>query len=166
MLVKAKEQARTTTGKLLSPDRAKMGLDSDLLIGQLGVVLKAAEAREQERVWLKNALSGEADDNRLVDAAVGALNIYKRRGVDTASPSTVQRRPNRLRFVMHVSSLMARFNALDRHLDRMVASTVLISWNRSSVCITTLLTASSDTTHCAPRCSIGSVQLTSTVNCH
>ncbi len=34
MLAKAKEQARTTTGKLLSPDRAEMGSDSSLYGGE------------------------------------------------------------------------------------------------------------------------------------
>ncbi len=50
-------------------------------VSQLRVVLESAEARERERVWLKNQTFGELDDNKLVDGATGEKSIFKRRYV-------------------------------------------------------------------------------------
>ena len=49
-------------------------------VTQLRVVLEGLEAKEKERVWVKNQNQGELDDNKLVDGFTGERNIYKRRG--------------------------------------------------------------------------------------
>ena len=78
-------------------------------ITQLRVVLQAVEAKEKERVWLHGKTSGEMDDTRLVDLAIGEKNVYKKRGQKEES-RLVQRLPKRLSFVVDVSGSMAYFN--------------------------------------------------------
>ena len=112
-------------------------------IAQLRVVLEGVEAREKERVWVKNQIQvnnslsthhhthhcvsqGELDDNRLVDGATGEKNIFKKRGNTDPLFGGAQKKPKRLRFVMDVSSSMNRFNGSDRRLDRMAARTLMI----------------------------------------
>ena len=92
---------------------------------QLRVVLLGAEARERERVWLKGKVSGELDDARLVDGALGERNVYKRRGESTAAASARQKDPKRIVFVVDVSSSMSNFNA-DERLDRLCATTLML----------------------------------------
>ena len=95
-------------------------------VGQLRVILEGLEAREKERVWLKNMNQGELDDNKLVDGATGERNIYKKRGQHEPLFGHNQRLPKQLRFVMDVSSSMGRFNGSDRRLDRMAACSIMI----------------------------------------
>jgi hypothetical protein len=49
-------------------------------VTQLRVILEGIEAKEKERVWIKNQNQGELDDNKLVDGATGERNIFKKRG--------------------------------------------------------------------------------------
>lgn len=49
-------------------------------VATLRVMLEGMEATEKERVWVKNQIQGEFDDNKLVDGALGERNVYKRRG--------------------------------------------------------------------------------------
>ena len=49
-------------------------------VNTLRVMLEGMEATEKERVWVKNQIQGEFDDNKLVDGALGERNVYKRRG--------------------------------------------------------------------------------------
>ena len=95
-------------------------------IAQLRVILEGVEAREKERVWVKNQIQGELDDNRLVDGATGEKAIFKRRGNADPLFGGIQKKPKRIRFVMDVSSSMNRFNGADRRLDRMAATTLMI----------------------------------------
>jgi len=92
---------------------------------QLRVVLEGAEAREKERVWLKNQTQGELDDARLVDGIVGETNIFKRRGDEDPLFGRIQRLPKRLIFLVDVSSSMAKRNG-DRRLDRLCAATIML----------------------------------------
>jgi len=75
---------------------------------------------------VKNQMNGELDDDRLVDEAAGEKNVYKLRGVYDPLFGGIQKKPKRLRFVMDVSCSMGRFNGMDRRLDRMAATTVMI----------------------------------------
>ena len=93
-------------------------------ITQLRVVLQAVEAKEKERVWLRGKTSGEMDDTRLVDLAIGEKNVYKKRGQKEES-RLVQRLPKRLSFVVDVSGSMAYFNS-DLRLDRLCATVVML----------------------------------------
>ena len=47
-------------------------------VGQLRVILEGIEAKEKERVWIKNQNQGELDDQKLVDGFTGERNIFKR----------------------------------------------------------------------------------------
>lgn len=95
-------------------------------ISQLRVILESVEAKERERIWIKLQNQGELDENRLVDGATGERNIYKKRGNHDPLFGAIQKKPKRLRFVVDVSTSMARFNAGDRRLDRMAATVVMI----------------------------------------
>ena len=66
---------------------------------------------------MRNQNAGELDDTRLVDGATGERNIYKRRGNNDAMFGSVQKLPKRLRFLMDVSSSMARFNGTGERKD-------------------------------------------------
>ena len=114
------------------------------------VSTQGLEAKEKERVWVRNQNAGELDDTKLVDGATGERNIFKKRGNNNPMFGNIQSHPKRkshtssasaetflvlpmyvrdhtgLRFVMDVSSSMSRFNGSDRRLDRMCASTVMI----------------------------------------
>jgi hypothetical protein len=128
--------ARAASEKRLDPAQNKVGLDADAYrrlfdavaneISQLRVILEGAEARERERTWVKHQVQGELDDNRLVDGATGERAVFKRRGNEDPLFGAPQKKPKRLRFVMDVSSSMARFNGADRRLDRMAATTVMV----------------------------------------
>lgn len=95
-------------------------------VEQLRVILQGVEARAQEREFLKQQAYGELDDARLVDAAAGDRNIYRRRGDKPPDPGAPQARPKRLRFVLDVSGSMYRFNSEDRRLERCCQMAVLL----------------------------------------
>jgi MoxR-like ATPase len=95
-------------------------------IQQLRVIIEQTEARERERVWLKNQNFGELDENRLIDGLVGDSNIYKHRGLNPNVFGLIQKKPKKIQFVMDVSSSMGRFNSRDRRLDRTIACTIMI----------------------------------------
>lgn len=97
-----------------------------LEVSQLRVVLEGAEAKERERIWLKNLPYGELDDNKLLDGATGEKNIFKRRGIQPPMHGLVQKKPKRLRFVIDLSQSMALFNANDRRLDRTAATVLML----------------------------------------
>lgn len=95
-------------------------------VAQLRVILESAEAKEKERVWLKNQTTGELDDNKLIDGATGEVAIFKRRGIEPPTFGMTQRLPKRLRFCMDISQSMALFNSNDRRLDRTAATTLML----------------------------------------
>ena len=77
-------------------------------IARLRAVFESATAREKERMWLRNQVVGELDDNKLVDGVTGERNVFKRRGeLADAAPNQL---PTRLEFVLDVSGSMYRFN--------------------------------------------------------
>jgi hypothetical protein len=95
-------------------------------IVQLKGVLEAAEAKQRERQWLKNQLSGDIDDQRLVDGITGDGRIFKRRGTPDKKHGLIQSKPKRLAFLIDCSASMARMNTWDGRLDRMAACAALI----------------------------------------
>ena len=133
----ALRSAREIVAKTSSGARAKLDMDEmeedtyeelyasvENEISQLRVILEAVEAKERERVWLRGKTSGEMDDSRLADLAIGEKNVYKKRGKKEES-SLVQRLPKRLSFVVDVSGSMAYFNS-DLRLDRLCATVVML----------------------------------------
>lgn len=84
------------------------------------IVLESQEARERERVWLKQQTHGELDDARLVDGITGARAIYMRRGEpDPGGFQGEQKLPKRMSFMLDISGSMFAFNRIDRRLDRL-----------------------------------------------
>jgi hypothetical protein len=94
-------------------------------VNLLRVVLQGAEAKERERVWHKGQTSGDLDDGRLVDGAIGESNVFKRRGPDDAAFRLNPRLPKRLQFVVDCSSSMSAFNG-DQRLDRLCAVVLMV----------------------------------------
>ena len=128
--------SRRAVSKQLNAENNSVGLDENVYkklyeavaseILQLRLILESAEARERERVWIKNQTQGELDDNRLIDGATGEKTIFKKRGNEDFLFGGIQKKPKRIRFVMDVSASMSRFNSSDRRLDRLAATTCMI----------------------------------------
>eukprot|EP01119_Soliformovum_irregulare_P011942 TRINITY_DN3062_c0_g1_i3.p1 TRINITY_DN3062_c0_g1~~TRINITY_DN3062_c0_g1_i3.p1 ORF type:complete len:1359 (+),score=391.60 TRINITY_DN3062_c0_g1_i3:331-4077(+) len=92
---------------------------------QLRVILQGLEAKEKERVWMKNQTSGDLDDSKLIEGLTGEKNIYRKRGQD-ASGFGNQQKKKMIRFVLDVSGSMYRFNSYDHRLERMLQIALLI----------------------------------------
>jgi len=89
-------------------------------VAEMRVVLEAHEARERERVWLKQQTHGELDDTRLVDGITGSRNVYMRRGEPDASAfHGEQKLPKRVMFMLDISGSMYTFNRLDGRMRRL-----------------------------------------------
>ncbi|RUS15547.1 hypothetical protein BC937DRAFT_92326 [Endogone sp. FLAS-F59071] len=94
-------------------------------IRELRVVLESIEAKNKERVWLKNQVSGDLDDTRIIEGLTGEHAIYKRRGDDDEN-GLFQDKPKRMFFVFDLSASMYRFNTHDRRLDRSVELALMV----------------------------------------
>lgn len=97
-------------------------------IDQLKVILQQLQAKEKERAWLKNQSTGDLDDSRLVEGLVGDTNIYKKRGEKLPGYGS-QEKPKVIRFVLDVSGSMYRFNGMDKRLERMLETALLVYLN-------------------------------------
>ncbi|KAJ1553797.1 hypothetical protein HK096_006390, partial [Nowakowskiella sp. JEL0078] len=86
-------------------------------IRELRAILETIEAKNKERIWLKNQSFGDVDDNRLIEGVTGERLIYKRRGENDDDP-TFQQKPKKLHFIFDLSASMMRFNGHDQRLDR------------------------------------------------
>ncbi|CAG8761392.1 28364_t:CDS:10, partial [Racocetra persica] len=73
-------------------------------IRELHVILESIEAKEKERVWLKNQSSGDVDDMKLIEGLTGDINIYKRRGENEPESGFYQARPKKIYFVFDLSA--------------------------------------------------------------
>lgn len=91
---------------------------------QLRNILLNVEAKEKERVWLKNKMNGEIDENKITDLAIGEKNVFKRRGKKEQSDLN-QKHPKRLVFLVDCSASMSAF-AGDNRLDRSCATIVML----------------------------------------
>ena len=96
-------------------------------VAMLRAVVASAEAKERDRIWLRNQLGGDLDENRIVDGAAGESSVFRRRGVLPSNPHSMQmRRPKRVLFAVDVSASMARFDSEDRRLARLAACVVML----------------------------------------
>ena len=86
--------------------------------------------RGRERVWLRNQSGGDLDDGKIVDGLSGERNIYKKRAFDNQGIIDDNQNENpvktKVQFVVDVSGSMMRFNGLDRRLERMLETTLMI----------------------------------------
>eukprot|EP01059_Diplonema_ambulator_P006574 TRINITY_DN16228_c0_g1_i1.p1 TRINITY_DN16228_c0_g1~~TRINITY_DN16228_c0_g1_i1.p1 ORF type:complete len:1840 (+),score=308.42 TRINITY_DN16228_c0_g1_i1:488-5521(+) len=83
-------------------------------ITNLRGILRRVEAASRERVWLRGT-EGEIDDNKIVDAKAGEMNVFRRRADKKPQPG-VQIKPKRIVFLFDVSASMYRFNGIDGRL--------------------------------------------------
>ncbi|KAI8930150.1 AAA domain-containing protein [Entophlyctis helioformis] len=86
-------------------------------IRELRVILESVEAKNKERIWLRNKTSGEIDDTKLVEGLAGDRAIYRTRG-DNDNDPTFQEKPKKMFFVFDLSASMMRFNGHDGRMDR------------------------------------------------
>jgi hypothetical protein len=114
-------------------------------IREMRVTLEAVEAKNKERVWLKNQISGDVDDTKLIEGITGERSIYKRRG-ETDELGLFQQKPKRMIFAFgecmchsslqidilmlselaDLSASMMRFNGHDGRLDRSLEVALMI----------------------------------------
>ncbi|KAF9979600.1 von Willebrand factor A domain-containing protein 8 [Mortierella antarctica] len=94
-------------------------------IRELRVILESIEAKNKERVWLKNQSSGDLDDTKLIEGLTGDHNIYKLRG-DQDPEMGFQQKPKKMYFVFDLSASMFRFNNHDRRLERSMEVALMI----------------------------------------
>jgi hypothetical protein len=71
-------------------------------IAELSAFLNTLEAKNKERIWLRNLTSGELDDAKLVDGIIGERTIYKIRSDD--HNSMFFQKPKRIFFVFDLSA--------------------------------------------------------------
>ncbi|CAG8748557.1 44625_t:CDS:10, partial [Gigaspora margarita] len=95
-------------------------------IRELHVILESIEAKDKERIWLKNQSSGDVDDTKLIEGLTGDINIYKRRGESDPESGFYQAHPKKIYFVFDLSASMYRFNSHDRRLDRSMEVALMI----------------------------------------
>ncbi|KAJ3353547.1 von Willebrand factor A domain-containing protein 8 [Kappamyces sp. JEL0680] len=92
-------------------------------IRELRAVLEAVEAKNKERIWLRNQTSGDIDDTRLVEGLAGERSIYRLRG---ENDDTFQQKPKRMFFVFDLSASMMRFNGHDGRMDRSIECALML----------------------------------------
>ncbi|CAG8498072.1 10507_t:CDS:10, partial [Cetraspora pellucida] len=118
------EQINMTQGDFESYRSYKANVQRE--IRELHVILESIEAKEKERIWLKNQSSGDVDDTKLIEGLTGDINIYKRRGENDPESGFYQARPKKIYFVFDLSASMYRFNSHDRRLDRSMEVALMI----------------------------------------
>ncbi|KAI8064375.1 AAA domain-containing protein [Gongronella butleri] len=95
-------------------------------VRELRVILESVEAKNKERVWLKNQSSGDLDDTKIIEGLTGERAIYKKRGEDDPELGLFQDKPKRMNFVFDLSASMFRFNSHDRRLERSLEVALMI----------------------------------------
>jgi len=93
-------------------------------IKELKLILESAEAKEKERSWLQNKISGELNEEKIVDAIAGEPLVYRQRGTPDKKHSLFQQKPKRMMFVIDTSASMARAN--DDRLKHLIQAVVLL----------------------------------------
>jgi hypothetical protein len=94
-------------------------------IQQLRIVLELIEAKEKERVWIRNQNDGELDETKLVEGVTGETALYKKRAEEDNNFGN-QELPKRLKFVFDVSGSMFRFNQYDKRLTKSLETALMI----------------------------------------
>ncbi|GBG25911.1 von Willebrand factor A domain-containing protein 8 [Hondaea fermentalgiana] len=94
-------------------------------VRELRVTLEGLEANDTERIWLKNQVTGDIDDSKLIDGLTGERAIYKRRSDLSPDSALFQAKPKRISFVFDASMSMTRY-AADGRLQRSLEATTMI----------------------------------------
>ena len=104
----------------------RMWKGAEPYVQQLRVVLQSAEASERERAWLRLKSSGDLDETRLVDAAIGERQVFKQRGVPPLRLGSHQSKPKHMSFLLDASASMYRGDSFDGRLHRMGQTALLL----------------------------------------
>merc|ERR1712224_294079 len=88
---------------------------------ELRVTLDGLEAKSNERVWMKNQVVCDIDDNRLIDGITGERAIYKKRGEQPPELGAPLQLPKRMDFLFDLSASMSRYSH-DGRLERSLES--------------------------------------------
>ncbi|KAJ8326810.1 hypothetical protein O5D80_004253 [Batrachochytrium dendrobatidis] len=94
-------------------------------IRELRVILEGLEAKEKERVWIRNKTNGDIDETKLVEGLAGDRSIYRIRGDNNNDPA-FQKLPKKLHFVFDLSASMMRFNGHDGRMERSLECAVML----------------------------------------
>jgi len=88
-------------------------------------LLRNHEAKEREREWKRGLPDGELDDLRLVEAACGDQNVFRRRQ-DSKNAALLASKPKRILIACDLSPSMAVLDKVDDRLRRMQEALVFI----------------------------------------
>lgn len=94
-------------------------------IRELRVILESLEAKEKERVWLKNKTEGDIDDNKLIDGITGERSIYRRRAEADPNSFFNIKKPKRMHFLFDCSMSMSRYSG-DGRVQRSLEAAVMV----------------------------------------
>merc|ERR1719401_561414 len=81
-------------------------------VAQMRELLKNHEAKEKEREWKRGLPDGELDDMRLVEAACGDQNVFRRR-TDSQNAALLASKPKRLLIACDLSPSMHVLDRID-----------------------------------------------------
>nr|KAJ3422949.1 WD repeat-containing protein 92 [Polyrhizophydium stewartii] len=104
---------------------AKLRSNVQREIRELRVILESVEAKNKERIWLRNKTSGDIDDTKLVEGLAGERAIYRTRG-DNDNDPTFQEKPKKMYIVFDLSASMMRFNGHDGRMDRSLEGAIML----------------------------------------
>jgi hypothetical protein len=93
-------------------------------IRELRAILETVEAKNKERVWIRNQSHGEIDDSKLVAGLAGERAIFKIRGENT--DDSFQQKPKRMFVIFDLSASMMRFNGHDQRMDRSLEAALML----------------------------------------
>lgn len=94
-------------------------------IAQMRELLRNHEAKEKEREWKRGLADGELDDARLVEAACGDQNVFRRRA-DSKNPALLASKPKRILIACDLSKSMLVLDRVDDRLRRLQEALVFI----------------------------------------
>ncbi|XP_022668336.1 von Willebrand factor A domain-containing protein 8-like isoform X2 [Varroa destructor] len=92
----------------------------------LRVILEGLEGKRREREWVRHRSEGDIDEVKLVEAAAGENNVFKRRMSPQDFSRGIQEKPKRLSLLVDVSGSMYRFNGYDGRLQREMEAVILL----------------------------------------
>uniref|UniRef100_A0A7S4QLC2 VWFA domain-containing protein n=1 Tax=Alexandrium monilatum TaxID=311494 RepID=A0A7S4QLC2_9DINO len=94
-------------------------------VAQMREMLKNHEAKEKEREWKRGLPDGELDDMRLVEAACGDQNVFRRRQ-DSKNAALLASKPKRILIACDLSPSMSVLDRIDDRLRRLQEALVFI----------------------------------------
>ena len=97
----------------------------ELYIRQLRSILQSTTSKQKERTWLRNQMTGELDDTKLVDGITGERQVFKKRGEAPMRIGGIPDKPKRFLFSFDLSASMAKYDSTDGRLQRSLEVAVM-----------------------------------------